>query len=163
MAFVTTILHHAPWLTGLFFSFPLCYPSALHDSAVFARRGGCDEAHSTPDKFRECMRSKPAHVLLDTMRDWFSPTWPYPANSSFYEFVSDHWGDMAPMAARPDFPLAAPAILFSPVVDGTADGIPQVPLEAIEKGDHNKVPFLSLSMRVSPSRVISYILETHLC
>lgn len=136
--------------------------SALHQSTVFAQYAGCDDSHLDYEDFKACLRNKPAHELLDTLRNWLGPNWPYPSNNSVVEFMVHGYsslfdsepeqdgvsGSFSPMASRDDFLSSAPVVLWTPVVDGTVDGIPEIPLNAIERGDYNKVPVLTSTTQV---------------
>ena len=107
------------------------------------------------EEFRLCMRSQPPEKLLDSVQSWFGPDWPYGTNNSILEFLVQGYepsffsGGSTPMASRDDFPLAAPVVMWAPVMDGTVDGIPEIPLQAIQQGRHNKVPMISATVRVS--------------
>jgi len=107
------------------------------------------------------MRSKHPEQLMESVQSWFGPDWPYSSNASMAEFFvrgyepSFFYGGMAAtsMAARPDFPLPAPVVMWAPVLDGTVDGIPEIPLHAIQHGNYNKVPIISSTVRVSKAEV----------
>lgn len=134
--------------------------SALHESKVFAHYAGCDETKLSVEGFKACIRSKPAEELMSTVLSWTSPRWPYPGNDSMVDFVIRGYGDLLKnqgggvqtMAAREDFPLAAPAFIWTPILDGTVTGVPEVPEDVIVRGDHNKVPMMAWTMRVGTPR-----------
>jgi len=58
------------------------------------------------------------------------------------------YGLLPSLAARPEtvdspgIPTLTPLAPFGPVVDGTKQGLPMLPLEAVEAGEHVKVPVL---------------------
>jgi len=129
--------------------------SALHDSAVFAQKAGCDESMTTSQQFRDCIRKLPAEELMEVIRSaWTSPDWPNggePSIGRTVEFLYNSYIDLLPssMAARTDFPPVAPVVVWTPTVDGTIDGLPEKPHITIKNGDYNKVPVMTLTNRVS--------------
>uniref|UniRef100_A0A7S3G3L1 Carboxylic ester hydrolase n=1 Tax=Palpitomonas bilix TaxID=652834 RepID=A0A7S3G3L1_9EUKA len=88
----------------------------------------CNRSSLSEAGFVACLRSVPTSSLLIPVLDWFKGS----------EGVVKNFAE----AGMPALPPLYPILSFGPTVDGSQDGLPLLPFEAILKGQFAKVPMI---------------------
>jgi para-nitrobenzyl esterase len=114
-------------------------PNALDFGKTYGEVVGCD---SDSDTFLSCMRGKKTgEIMYGIFKAWedFKRKDPekFAIMSNFTEI--DHLNSLA----MSWLPTLAPLMPFGPVVDGTEEGMPKLPYDAMRDGEHNRIAFMA--------------------
>jgi len=92
-------------------------------SADVAAWASCNRTKLSHSAFMSCLRSTTAEVWMTTVKSWFTGGW-----------------DQSGTGYRP---LLAPVMPWGPAIDGSAEGLQDLPLELIKSGVGSKVPLIA--------------------
>jgi len=92
-------------------------------SADVASWASCNRSLMTHDKFMSCLRSTKAEVWMDTILSWFTGSWDQSGNGFR--------------------PLLAPVMPWGLAIDGSSEGLQDLPLELLKRGAGSQVPLIA--------------------
>jgi len=117
------------------------YDYATEFGAEFATACGCNTSELTDAEVVSCLRSLTTAELQSKITDWLNPHWPL-------EGLEKAMSDLGIPTELFDsigsiiVPPVAPVMPFGPAIDGSKNGLPDVPMHLIEKGEWAQVPVI---------------------
>jgi hypothetical protein len=138
-------------------------PYSIAWNTLYAQALGCNSSSASPvaytgsaapmDPLLACLRNLTVAeiVAADSLASWLDPNWPFvgagsepphTAGRRALGGVNQLLAARAPgsgLRANPAMPPLAPIMPWGPAIDGTAVGLPDLPLNLITKGTFNKV------------------------
>ncbi|GMI15813.1 hypothetical protein TrLO_g2725 [Triparma laevis f. longispina] len=116
-------------------------PNALDFGHTYSEIVGCDPRDE--DNYISCMRGKStSEIMYGIFKAWEDFRHAQPEITEVLSNSSYVFDEMVGMASS-FLPVLAPLMPFGPVIDGVDVGMPLLPYDGIEKGLHNKVPFMA--------------------
>lgn len=90
----------------------------------------------------DCARRASVGDIMNGVMSWFGPNWPGSSDLDLTKarFPTGLFHSFANIAMGNTLPFLAPMFPFGPVIDGTKQGTPELPLTALQQGRANYVP-----------------------
>ncbi|KJE94283.1 acetylcholinesterase [Capsaspora owczarzaki ATCC 30864] len=105
---------------------------------IYTATFGCNATQQTAAEYLKCLRTTPATDIMTGLLSWFGPDWPNHIN---FPPTSFEGANQAPRALG-ILPTLAPIFPWGPVMDGSDNGLPDLPLSMMTRGDFAKVPLI---------------------